>query len=372
MELLQRMGAFTPEEALTPLGARPDGHRQRRVPPPLSHAWSPPYTRGLRAGHQLASLPVNPRIGKAMLVAASLGCLDPVLTIAACLAHRNPFVIPMGKEREADEAKRRFAEGEASDHRALLRAFEGAWHTACGATAAAAGPFADPYAVPRAAGWVSIPPSSARGQYCWRNFLSEPGLRMIEGMKRQFLDTLMRFTRSMHVAATRTDAAAGAATHLPSSLRPQATDMESLLGWMNRNARRWPVVKTALAAGLYPNLCRVTPRGRRAACLTLRHPKVQPHMGSVNAKRSDFEHRWLVFFEMVRPASIGPPGVPAHTLLPCIRLCASVAGAHRWRNQHVRLHGSQSARPPPVRPRRRDHGLAAALRRAPSPPRLGG
>ena len=36
-------------------------------------------------------------------------CLNPALTIAAALAYRNPFVLPINRKEEADEAKRSFA-----------------------------------------------------------------------------------------------------------------------------------------------------------------------------------------------------------------------------------------------------------------------
>ena len=39
-------------------------------------------------------LPMEPAIGKALIVAIVLGCLEPVLTITALLSHRNPFVAP--------------------------------------------------------------------------------------------------------------------------------------------------------------------------------------------------------------------------------------------------------------------------------------
>eukprot|EP00959_Pyramimonas_sp_CCMP1952_P128612 2689558-Pyramimonas_sp.AAC.1 len=48
-------------------------------------------------GHHLASLPVDARVGKMLIHAAVLGCLDPVLTIAAMLSTRSPFVAPLDK-----------------------------------------------------------------------------------------------------------------------------------------------------------------------------------------------------------------------------------------------------------------------------------
>lgn len=46
-------------------------------------------------GFHLARLPVSPHIGKLILFGALLGCLDPVLTIAAALSFKDPFFIPM-------------------------------------------------------------------------------------------------------------------------------------------------------------------------------------------------------------------------------------------------------------------------------------
>lgn len=46
-------------------------------------------------GEHLAHLPVDPLVGKMILMGAVFSCLDPVLTIAAGLAHRDPWVIPL-------------------------------------------------------------------------------------------------------------------------------------------------------------------------------------------------------------------------------------------------------------------------------------
>ena len=66
-------------------------------------------------GQHLASLPVDVRVGKMLLYGAVLGCLGPVLTIAAVLGGRSPFVAPLDKRDDADAAKRMFAEDQ-SDH----------------------------------------------------------------------------------------------------------------------------------------------------------------------------------------------------------------------------------------------------------------
>lgn len=45
-------------------------------------------------GNHLLDLPVEPRLGKMILYAVTLKCLDPVLTIVACLSHRYAVTSP--------------------------------------------------------------------------------------------------------------------------------------------------------------------------------------------------------------------------------------------------------------------------------------
>lgn len=44
-----------------------------------------------------------------LLMGSIFQCLNPALTIAAALAHRDPFVLPINRKEEADAAKRSFA-----------------------------------------------------------------------------------------------------------------------------------------------------------------------------------------------------------------------------------------------------------------------
>ena len=54
-------------------------------------------------GKALAELPIEPLIGRLVLLGAVLGALDPILTIAACIGYRDPFVNPPTKRQQADE-----------------------------------------------------------------------------------------------------------------------------------------------------------------------------------------------------------------------------------------------------------------------------
>lgn len=77
-------------------------------------------------GYHLADLPVEPHLGKMVLSAVVLKCLDPILTIACTLAYRDPFVLPAqgSQKRAALHCRKRFTSNSFSDHMALLRAFQ--------------------------------------------------------------------------------------------------------------------------------------------------------------------------------------------------------------------------------------------------------
>lgn len=81
-------------------------------------------------GYHLAELPVEPHLGKMVLCAVVLKCLDPILTIACTLAYREPFVLPMvaSQKRAAMLCRKRLAAGTFSDHMVLLRAFQVLFH----------------------------------------------------------------------------------------------------------------------------------------------------------------------------------------------------------------------------------------------------
>ena len=55
----------------------------------------------------MAYLPVEPRIGKMIIYGAIFRCLDPVLTIAAGLSYKDPFVTPFSCREQADQVANR-------------------------------------------------------------------------------------------------------------------------------------------------------------------------------------------------------------------------------------------------------------------------
>jgi ATP-dependent RNA helicase DHX36 len=49
-------------------------------------------------GRYLSKLPMEPKLGKMLILGAILGCLDPILTVAAGLSVRDPFLTPQDKK----------------------------------------------------------------------------------------------------------------------------------------------------------------------------------------------------------------------------------------------------------------------------------
>ncbi|KAL6514314.1 hypothetical protein OROHE_019056 [Orobanche hederae] len=220
LELLKTIGALDDREELTPLG------------------------------RHLSTLPLDPNIGKMLLLGSVFQCLNPALTIAAALAHRQPFVLPINRKEEADEAKRSFAGDSCSDHIALLKAFEG---------------------------WKDAKRKREERAFCWENFLSPVTMQMMDDMRMQFLDLLagIGFVNK---------------SQGPEAYNQYSDDLE--------------VVCAILCAGLYPNVVQCKRRGKRTALYSKEVGVVSIHPASVNAGVHLFPLPYMVYSEMVKTSGI--------------------------------------------------------------------
>ncbi|XP_071961739.1 putative ATP-dependent RNA helicase DHX57 [Antedon mediterranea] len=238
-------------------------------------------------GYHLASLPVDVRIGKLMLFGAIFRCLDPVLTIAAVLSYRSPFVAPFGKKEEADKKRKEFAEGN-SDHITLLKAYKG-WAT------------------------VTNRKFSSGFQYCHANFLSIKTLQMLASMKHQFAELLSDIGFiSENLSAKRMDRMAGGRSDVVAkSVAPEA----------NINAENNRLVIAVLCAALYPNIVQVmTPESKfsqtKAGSMPLaskveqirlktqQDGYVSIHPSSVNFQVGHFESPYLIYHEKIKTSKV--------------------------------------------------------------------
>jgi hypothetical protein len=101
-----------------------------------------------------------------LVVGVAARCLDPVLTAAACMSSRDPFVVPTGMRDEAQAARRRFCA--TSDHLAVLRAYR-EWR------------------------WIVAEDGfDAACRWARENFLSVQGLQNLTSLRGQLLNELAR------------------------------------------------------------------------------------------------------------------------------------------------------------------------------------
>ncbi|KAL4547972.1 hypothetical protein Ndes2526B_g07186 [Nannochloris sp. 'desiccata'] len=256
LRVLREVGALNEAEVLTPLG------------------------------HYLAQLPVDARVGKLLLFAASLGCLAPALTIAACLSHKPPFATGLAAADGSEKARAALAAaesgtvaaGQQSDHLVMAGAVDG---------------------------WLSARRKD-RGRKAAREFarkycLNEQTLDMLSDMRGQFASMLAE------IGFLSTDKSKSSLRSTSSSNSGQQRvpwyDDSSLP--CNQYADHPAVLKAVLFAALYPNIAAMddgdTGPGRRPSW----HDgtgQVAIHPGSIcSALDSARFHRpFLTYLEKVR------------------------------------------------------------------------
>eukprot|EP00898_Chlorokybus_atmophyticus_P002355 jgi/Chlat1/311/Chrsp1S03185 len=227
-------------------------------------------------GRHLVRMPVDARLGKMLVLAALLRCLEPVMVVAAAMSDRSPFVAPFDKRSEADAAKRALAgTSNKSDHLAVWAAFSG---------------------------WLRARESGgyrAESDYCSRNFLSMQTLKQMELTCADYADTLVDLG------------------FVPAGYRSRLFDTTTEGGYFSENAKYPRVVKAVLCAGLYPNVVRVQApettykateggnvakeaKAKEVKFYTRDDGRVFIHPSSVIFNIGTFESAWLVYSEKVK------------------------------------------------------------------------
>ncbi|KAI3506324.1 hypothetical protein L1887_28681 [Cichorium endivia] len=195
-------------------------------------------------GKYLAMLPLDPKLGKMLIMGAFFRCFDPILTIVAGLSVRDPFLLPQEKKDQASTAKSRFSAKDYSDHMALVRAYEG---------------------------WKEAEREGSAYEYCWRNFLSAQTLQAIHSLRNQFIHILK-------------DA--------------QLLDPET--GVNNRLSHNQSLVRAVICSGLFPGIASVVHREASMSFKTMDDGQVLLYANSVNTRYQTIPYPWLVFGEKVK------------------------------------------------------------------------
>ncbi|XP_058085874.1 DExH-box ATP-dependent RNA helicase DExH3 isoform X2 [Magnolia sinica] len=199
-------------------------------------------------GKYLSILPVDPKLGKMLIMAAVFRCLDPILTVVSGLSVRDPFLLPQDKKDLAGTAKSRFSAKDYSDHMALVRAYEG---------------------------WKDAEREGSAYEYCWRNFLSAQTLQAIHSLRKQFQFILK-----------------------------DADLLDADAGTCNNLSHNQSLVRAIICSGLFPGIASVVHREKSMSFKTMDDGQVLLYANSVNARYQTIVYPWLVFGEKVKVNSV--------------------------------------------------------------------
>lgn len=198
-------------------------------------------------GRYLTMLPMEPKLGKMLVLGVLFNCLDPVLTIVAGLSVRDPFLTPMDKKDLAEAAKAQFS-SDCSDHLALVRAYDG---------------------------WKNADKEFAGYDYCWKNFLSVQSMKAIESLRREFY-SLLKDTGLVD------------------------DNSSTFNSWSHEDK----LVRAVICYGLYPGICSVVHNEKSFLLKTMEDGQVHLYSNSVNARESKIPYPWLVFNEKIKVNSV--------------------------------------------------------------------
>lgn len=198
-------------------------------------------------GQYMTKLPMEPKLGKMLILGAIFNCLDPVLTIVAGLSVRDPFLAPVDKKDLAEAAKLQFS-GYYSDHLALVRAYDG---------------------------WNEAEKNLSGYEYCWKNFLSIQSMKAIDALRREFY-----------------------------SLLKDTGLVDSNSNTYNTCSYDENLIRAVICYGLYPGICSIVNNEKSFSLKTMEDGKVLLHSNSVNAKESKIPYPWLVFNEKIKVNSV--------------------------------------------------------------------
>ncbi|KAG5437341.1 hypothetical protein PCANB_000771 [Pneumocystis canis] len=166
-------------------------------------------------GNVLATLPVEPSLGKMCLMGAIFKCLDPILILTASSTARSIFMQPLDLQKECREAHTKLSMDYKSDHITVINCFRE---------------------------WRSI--RNKKGNipalnFAEKNFLHKNTLQTIENITQQILKILVDYKVIPNIKNKNETGELG--------------DEES-----NKYSNCIPLVKSLICAGFYPNIAVIT------------------------------------------------------------------------------------------------------------------
>lgn len=253
-------------------------------------------------GHHLVRMPCDSRLGKMLIYGALLRCMDPILTITAALSHgRQIFFSPVDRRQEAEDARKSLLGSSASsksDHLAIVSAYNG-WRASF-----------------KKGGRVEA------SKFCGKYFLSEQSMDAIHIGRKQYADILadLGFLPEAYADAVCTFDYSPV-QQSSSSIGIKSDGIWAQTGSPDEYSNHARLVKSALAAGLYPQLLRVEHpaaifakvsggaietegEARRVKFFDKDRGRVFLHPSSLNFSVGKFESGWLVYSDIVQTSKI--------------------------------------------------------------------
>ncbi|XP_059520899.1 ATP-dependent RNA helicase DHX30 isoform X1 [Myotis daubentonii] len=211
-------------------------------------------------GQRLAHISTDPRLAKAIVLAAIFRCLHPLLVVVSCLT-RDPFSSSLQNRAEVDKVKALLSHDSGSDHLAFVRAV---------------------------AGWEEVlrwQDRSSRENYLEENLLYAPSLRFIHGLIKQFSENIYE-----------------------AFLVGKPSDCTLASAQCNEYSEEEELVKGVLMAGLYPNLIqvrqgKVTRQGKfkpNSVTYRTKSGNILLHKSTINREATRLRSRWLTYFMAVK------------------------------------------------------------------------
>ncbi len=194
-------------------------------------------------GFHLSQLPVPCRVGKLLIMGVLFECLDPILTVAAAMSSKTPFLKPFGALRAAAKVHATFErEADArSDHLAAVYAYEL---------------------------WLGCGNDRTRRSWCRQNYVGMEAMNTIKGLRSQF---------THHLAA----AGLIEMEDLPSKNSSSPDGGQLLHPKHSSRKGDKALLRCVLCSGLMPRMACFIP-GKSSNFLTKYDNNVFAHPGSVN------------------------------------------------------------------------------------------
>ncbi|CAD5178567.1 unnamed protein product [Musa acuminata subsp. malaccensis] len=251
-------------------------------------------------GYHLAKLPVDVLIGKMMLYGAIFGCLSPILSLAAFLSYKFPFVYPKDEKQNVERAKSALLGNSLNNESAYEESYKQSDHLLM-----------------------------VVAYNKWARILHQDGTRSAQQFCRSFFlnSSVMYTIRDMRVQFGGLLADIGL-VDLPKHLLSYERRKDKLDSWFsdmsqpfNLNANHPSIIKSIICAGLYPNVAATTEGIVNSALagttllasgLPLKDQtvlydgkrEVHIHPSSVNHNVKHFRYPFLVFLEKVETSKV--------------------------------------------------------------------